>query len=646
MVPDARIPELLQRWQELRRQGQLVSAEELCRDCPELIGEMHRHLASGHFAQPEPAFAGLVEGYTLVHELGRGAFGAVWKATGPGGFPVALKFVRLDHQASGHELRSLELMRDIRHPYLLGLFGAWQRGAWLIIAMELADGTLGQRLKAVVQQGQPGIAFAELLRYMEEAARGLDYLNEHGIQHRDVKPQNLLLVGGGVKVADFGLAKFLEHSIASNTGAMTPAYAAPEFLQGQTSATSDQYALAVTYYQLRSGRLPFTGHLAQILDGHRRHLADVSVLPQAAERTAVARALAKDPLARWPSCQAFVAALAGVAAEVSTSSGEEPPQPAGQEPEPTPPPGPEATPAGAPSRRRPRQRPQSDPPSTTSGKAIACLVLGLLSFCLPILPIVQAWIVGFMGLREIRRSGGRRKGRWLAYAGMLTSVLGSVVGLWAFGTLKSSVPHFGGAGSRSTSRGDLKRIGLALDNYHEAYGKYPPAVIRPSGGEAYSWRVALLPFLKEQALYRQYNQNEPWDSPGNQEVLASIPSVYGSSRKGKPGMTFYQVFVGPGTPFGEPGGIKRSKISGLDGTWDTMLVVEAREAVPWTKPEDLPYAPDRPLSSLGSPSGNPFLALFADGRVHTIKQDTEEKTLRTLITYNDGQAVDPNVLGD
>src|SRR5205823_6312901 len=97
------------------------------------------------------------------------------------------------------------------------------------------------------EQGLPGIPREELLEYLREAAKGIDHLNGLDIQHRDIKPQNLLLVGGSVKVADFGLAKLLEHSVATNSGSMTPAYAAPEFLNGQTTAQSDQYSLAVTY---------------------------------------------------------------------------------------------------------------------------------------------------------------------------------------------------------------------------------------------------------------------------------------------------------------------------------------------------------------------------------------------------------------
>src|SRR5437016_238251 len=82
-----------------------------------------------------------VPDFELVQLLGRGGFGEVWKATGPGGFAVALKFIRLGNRAGTVELRSLELMKDIRHPHLLGMFGAWQRDDTLIIAMELADRT-------------------------------------------------------------------------------------------------------------------------------------------------------------------------------------------------------------------------------------------------------------------------------------------------------------------------------------------------------------------------------------------------------------------------------------------------------------------------------------------------------------------------
>ena len=267
-----------------------------------------------------------VPDYQLVAFLGRGGYGEVWKAHGPGGYAVALKFIPLGQTSGAAEERSAELLKakDIRHPNLLGLFGSCRRHGLLILAMELADRALMDRFNEVRRQGLPGVPFAELREHMREAAKGLDHLHSIGVQHRDVKPQNLLLVGGGVKVADFGLAKVLEHTTASNTGSMTPAYAAPEFLKGRVSPHSDQYSLAVAYCQLRGGALPFNGGPAQVMMGHLYETPDLTALPPS-EQPAVARALAKDPNDRYPSCQDFVEALAGAAADTARTA---PPKPA------------------------------------------------------------------------------------------------------------------------------------------------------------------------------------------------------------------------------------------------------------------------------------------------------------------------------
>jgi formylglycine-generating enzyme required for sulfatase activity len=256
-----------------------------------------------------------IAGYTLVRLRGRGGFGEVWEASAPGGVHVALKFIRLESEAAEVEQRALKVICNIRHPHLLDVQFAVRVADCLVIAMPLCDESLMDRLKA----SPGGLPCDELLEYMEELARAVDFLNEPrhrgedgrlvGIQHRDIKPLNIFLVGGSARLADFGLAKILEAASATHTGRMTVAYAAPEVPAGRMSRWSDQYSLAVTYVQLRTGRLPFVGeNVLQVLHAHINNPPDLSGLPQG-ERPVVARALAKRPEQRWPTCRAFVRAL-------------------------------------------------------------------------------------------------------------------------------------------------------------------------------------------------------------------------------------------------------------------------------------------------------------------------------------------------
>jgi WD40 repeat protein/serine/threonine protein kinase len=346
MAAPPTLEDLLRTYEEARNRGQPIDLADLCRDCPELLPDLQRHLQTLNLEpslsppRTEPESATIprstdaegrlavsdlepgqepAPGYQLVRRLGKGGFGEVWEARAPGGFRVAFKFVTLAGAAGEAELRALEIIRNLRHPNLLSIFGTWQTAGRLIIGMELADATLLDEFNTVVAGGEKGLARRPLVRYSLDVAKVIDYLNKPrhflggkkpvGIQHGDIKPQNILRVGEGIKVGDFGLVQLLERSLAQRAGGLTPHYAAPEVFDGHISHWSDQYSLAVTWCHLRGGQLPFTGTFEEVRDGHCQQVPDLNMLPEE-ERPVVARALAKDPRQRWPNCRAFIKALA------------------------------------------------------------------------------------------------------------------------------------------------------------------------------------------------------------------------------------------------------------------------------------------------------------------------------------------------
>jgi hypothetical protein len=182
-----------------------------------------------------------------------------------------------------------------------------------------------------------------------------------------------------------------------------------------------------------------------------------------------------------------------------------------------------------------------------------------------------------------------------------------------------------------------------MHNYHDAHGRLPPAVVYGKDGRPlYSWRVLLLPYLEQKDLYEEFHLDEPWDSPHNLPLLSRMPMTYAPPRyKGglaPPYHTFCQVFTGKGTAFEGPDGEFLKSFT--DGPSATFLIVEAGEPVPWTKPEDIPCAADRPLPSLATVFKDGFRAAFADGCVRFIKKETSEATLRGLITRNGGERLE------
>jgi tetratricopeptide (TPR) repeat protein/serine/threonine protein kinase len=264
---------------------------------------------------------GIPGSYRLLQRLGRGMYGEVWRAEAPGGVEVALKIIArtIKPEEANRELDALQVVKRLRHQNLLSLQAFFAQEHQLVIVLELADRSLRQRLAECRKAGESGIPPAELLAYFREATEALDYLHAHGVQHRDIKPDNVLLLGSHVKVADCGLARMLErHSLQTASTVGTPAYMAPEVWAGKVTLHSDQYSLAVTYAELRLGRLPFPSEtLPGLIQAHLNGQPDLSPL-DGAERRVLERALAKSPEGRFPSCVQFVHALSDAIVEQLT----------------------------------------------------------------------------------------------------------------------------------------------------------------------------------------------------------------------------------------------------------------------------------------------------------------------------------------
>jgi hypothetical protein len=253
-----------------------------------------------------------IPGYQLVERLGTGGYGAVWKATAPGGLAKAIKIVfgELGGFKAEQELRALQRIKEVRHPFLLSLERIEIVEGQLLIVTELAEASLLDRFHQHRNEGLPGIPRDELLRHLRDTADALDYMSEvHGLQHLDIKPQNLLLVGGRIKVADFGLVKDLLGTSVTATGGVTPLYAPPEAFDGRISRFSDQYSLAVVYQEMLTGIRPFPGTtIMQLAQQHMNGRPLLDPLPPS-DRPAIARAMAKTPQDRFPSCRALVEEL-------------------------------------------------------------------------------------------------------------------------------------------------------------------------------------------------------------------------------------------------------------------------------------------------------------------------------------------------
>lgn len=200
--------------------------------------------------------------------------------------------------------------------------------------------------------------------------------------------------------------------------------------------------------------------------------------------------------------------------------------------------------------------------------------------------------------------------------------------------------------AREGTVNNLKTLGLALGNHAFANdGALPAAAISKDGKPLLSWRVAILPFLDQKALYDKFHLDEPWDSPHNKGLLAEMPAVYAPvvSKSEERYSTYYQVCVGEGSLFDGDRGVKLADVA--DEVGMTLMVVEAAKPVPWTKPEDVTFQRQGPPPKLGGQFEDGFYVAFADGAARFLSGKIASKTLHALITRDGGEVVTFDMLG-
>jgi prepilin-type processing-associated H-X9-DG protein len=226
--------------------------------------------------------------------------------------------------------------------------------------------------------------------------------------------------------------------------------------------------------------------------------------------------------------------------------------------------------------------------------------------------------------------------------------LGCVFALTA--SLSRAVEQAREAARRAQCACNFCQITLALTNYNDTYGSLPPAhVDDASGRPMHSWRVLILPFMEQSALYSMYNFNEPWNSAGNSRLLGMMPNIFAcpsrhDTRRRPTSLTSYVVVKGPGTAFPEGKSVKLTDIK--DGTSSTIVAVEVENLdIPWTEPRDLDVRsmsfrvndPKRAGISSRHPGGANIA--FVDGSQHFLCEGITPQEMKALFTIDDGESI-------
>ncbi len=250
-----------------------------------------------------------IEGITVQRAVGRGGFGEVYYALTDSGKQVAIKYLRDNPEV---ELRGISHVMNLKSPHLVTIYDVRHSvtGEPFVI-MEYVS---GPSLRELLSAAPGGLGPQKAAYFLDGIGRGLSYLHERGIVHRDLKPGNIFYDDGYVKIGDYGLSKHIAVSRHSGqtVSVGTVHYMAPEIGSGSYTRAIDIYALGVMLYEMLTGRLPFTGSsMGEILMRHLNERPDTTGIPEPFA-SVIARALAKDPAARYQDVNEMVDAVTGV----------------------------------------------------------------------------------------------------------------------------------------------------------------------------------------------------------------------------------------------------------------------------------------------------------------------------------------------
>lgn len=603
-----RFPDLREELSDLHSEEQEIDSQRVDAEFISTIISPARPDADSSPSQPDSTWEPKVRhdsvsrfgDYEILKEIARGGMGVVFEARQLSlNRRVALKMIKSSQLAGEEDLRRFqteaESVAKLDHPGIVPIYEVGEIEGQHFFSMGLIR---GGSLIEVVKNKSPDPKSAA--RLMLKVAEAIQFAHSQGIIHRDLKPGNILLDSqGNPKVADFGLAKHLdEESDLTESGQImgTPAYMPPEQARGEFESigpASDQYSLGVMLYELCTGMRPFSG----------------------AAHVVIPKILSEDP----PSLRSL-----------------NPKAPRDLE---------------AICHRAMQKSPQHRYPSVEE-------FANDLNRFLNDEPVRTRKY----GLRE-RTARLMRRRKFTLFT--TVSICLAVVLTWYFTPEPPQKPlpklitvddMMDYNQAIIDTRQDLSSISVSFQNYHDVHRKFPPwAIYSQNGSPLLSWRVAILPYIDQRALYEKFHLDEPWDSPHNLKLLDLMPGDFANDLLDPENRshTHYRAVIGSGTCF-EPfpdAKVRRQDIK--DNQSNTLLVVDSQEMVPWTKPDEIPLPPEtswphyedvevhnqKVLNNIGGNFEEGFFAIAASGETKFYLQKIfeQEDVVRSLFTRNDGQ---------